>query len=152
MNSTIQSLDNDDIQMIQIISSDKVFSIDKRYVSLSNVIKSSLEEDPLATEFPFTKIKSDSMEKIIEYLNHHKGEVPSEIEKPIKHNTMREITNEWDADFIDEISKNRRLLFELISFSNYLDINPLLHLCCAKIALIMKDQPEENLRNVLLNA
>lgn len=48
-----------------------------------------------------------------------------EIEKPLKSNKMEENVDKWDADFID---LEDSILYQIVTASNYLMIQPLLDL------------------------
>ena len=49
----------------------------------------------------------------------------------------------WDANFV---SIEEQMLFELILAANYMDIQPLLDLACAKVASILKGKTPEEIR------
>ncbi len=55
------------------------------------------------------------------------------------------------ADFIDEyVEANGMLgLYEMMGYSNYLGIKPLLYLCCGKMALMMKDKSIEEIKTLV---
>ena len=55
------------------------------------------------------------------------------------------------ADFIDNyVEKNGMTgLYEMMGYSNFLGINPLLYLCCAKMALMMKDKSLEEIKTLV---
>ena len=52
---------------------------------------------------------------------------------------------EWYADFIDV---EQDFLFELINAANYMDIQPLLNLSCAKVASSIKNKTPEEIRKI----
>ena len=84
-----------------------------------------------------------------------------EIEKPLKSNKMEENVDKWDADFID---LEDSILYQIVTASNYLMIQPLLDLAypqflnditidhisftpsCAKIASYIKGKSAEEIR------
>ena len=84
-------------------------------------------------EVPVMDVKSETLKKIIEYLEHYKDSKPPEIEKPLRSSIMSQVVYEWDANFIDV---DQESLFELILGANYMDIKPLLDLACAKVASV----------------
>jgi hypothetical protein len=55
------------------------------------------------------------------------------------------------ADFIDNyVEKNGMTgLYEMIGYSNFLGIKPLLYLCCSKMALMMKDKSLEEIKTLV---
>jgi S-phase kinase-associated protein 1 len=53
----------------------------------------------------------------------------------------------WYADFIERT--NNDILFKLTLAANYLDIKPLLDLCCARIASFIKGKTPEEIRTNL---
>ena len=56
---------------------------------------------------------------------------------------MHSLVDPWYADYINVEEEE---LFELILASNYLDINPLLELACAKVASLIKNKSIEEIR------
>ena len=79
--------------------------------------------------------------KIKEYLTHFNGIAPPEIEKPLISNNLKDITDEWSADFLYKMSLEE--IINLNIAANYMGIYCLLDLCCAKIATLLKDKSEE---------
>lgn len=55
------------------------------------------------------------------------------------------------ADFIDEYVETNGMcgLYEMIGYSNYLGIKSLMYLCCAKMALMMKDKTLEEIKTLV---
>lgn len=53
------------------------------------------------------------------------------------------VNDPWFATFTD---KDQSIIFELILAANYLDIQPLLDLCCAKVASLIKGKTPEEIR------
>ena len=80
---------------------------------------------------------------IKEFLSHYNGEAPKEIEKPIQSNEMKNLTDEWSSTFIDKIPLED--LTNLTVAANYMGINSLLDLCCAKVASLCKDKSEDEI-------
>ena len=63
-------------------------------------------------------------------MNHHKGTEPPIIPKPLRSKEMKQVcSDQWDAEFIDTIGKDRQTLYDLILAANYMDVSKsLLHL------------------------
>jgi hypothetical protein len=71
--------------------------------------------DASATEVPIPGVKSEILEEVIKYMNHHKGTEPPIIEKPLRSKLMKDVcTDKWDAEFIDKIGENRQQTYDLI--------------------------------------
>ena len=126
-----------------VIKDEKEFEITKKQADLSEVLKNSINENPKDSSFNLKEIDEKTGEKIKEFLTHFDGVPPAEIEKPLTSNEMKNLTDEWSANFIDKIP-----LEDLVNLSvaaNYMGINSLLDLCCAKIASLCKDKSEEEI-------
>jgi len=145
------SLDDDDASgTLKLISMDqKEFEVERKSAYISKLVKTSVENDSTASEVPIPSAKSEVLELVVTYMNHHKGAEPPIIEKPLRSKTMKDVCNAWDADFIDKIGENRQQLYDLILAANYMDIKSLLHLGCAKVASLIKGQPLEKIRDIL---
>ncbi len=75
------------------------------------------------------------MELCVEYLKHHNGRIPRQIAKPIRSLKMERIVEDkWDADFMNKMTKKN--IFQVILAANALEIESLLHLGSAKIAIL----------------
>lgn len=88
-------------------------------------------------------IKSSILRKVIEFCQHHVDNRLPEIEKPLRSANLADIVPEWDAKFVD-VSQEE--LFELILAANYMHINSLLDLACAKVASMIKGKSPEDIR------
>jgi S-phase kinase-associated protein 1 len=118
---------------------------------MSNFIKTTFEGDKTAKVI---ELKEESLTKvcfgkILEYMAYHFNNPAKEIDQPLKNKNMKENVSEWDADFIDIPISNKDLLFALTNSANYLDVKPLLELCCAKIASELEGRTTEEMRKIL---
>ena len=82
-------------------------------------------------------MKRPILEKVIEFCRHIKDNAVPEIEKPLRSTDMATVVDAWYANFINV---EKEMLLELMIASDYLEIKPLLELCCAKIASIIKNK------------
>ena len=121
----------------------KEIEITKKAAELSEFIKTAINDYPNEASYPLNEIDEKNAEKIKEYLTHFDGVPPAEIEKPLTSNEMKSLTDEWSAGFVDKISLED--LINLTVAANYMGINSLLDLCCAKIASLCKDKSEEEI-------
>jgi S-phase kinase-associated protein 1 len=145
------SLDDDTETTVVLRSKDgRTFELERSWAKVSSLVKRSLETDSSASEVPILGVEGAVLELVVEYLVHHKGTEPDVVEKPLRSKVMREVVkDEWDADFIDRVGANRQALYELIMAANYMDVQGLLHLGCAKVASLIKGQPLEKIKTIL---
>ncbi|CAB9519899.1 phase kinase-associated protein 1 [Seminavis robusta] len=113
---------------------------------MSELVRSMMDEeaeDDDVKEIPLPNVKSQVLHKVIEFCEHHLKEPMTEIEKPLKSNSMSDVVQKFYADFVDI---EQVLLFELILAANYMDIKPLLDLTCATVASMIKGKTPEDIR------
>jgi len=148
---SLETIGKDDMfdGKIKLISKERdSFEISKRTACMSSVIRVMIEFDNKETEIPLKEVTSDVMKKIVEFMKYHEHVEMPEIQKPIQHTNMKYLTTEWDADFINV---DNDLLFKLLSIANYLDIKPLLNLCSAKIATMIKGKTRQQIQEIFHN-
>ena len=126
-----------------VIKEGKEIEITKKQAELSELLKGAINDYPNEESIPLNELDEKNAEKIKEFLVHFNGTTPVEIEKPLISNEMKNLTDEWSANFIDKIPIDD--LVNLTVSANYLGINSLLDLCCAKIASLCKDKSEDEL-------
>lgn len=90
-------------------------------------------------------MKAKTLKKIIEYLEHHKDKQPEEIEKPLRSADLTDCVPEWDYNYVD-IPHDE--LFEVILVANFLGVQSLLDLTCAKVATMIKGKSVEEIRDI----
>jgi S-phase kinase-associated protein 1 len=148
---TIQSLDEfENSETIKLISDDnKEFIILKKNAFISNLVKTSLENDKNESSFPVS-IKSDVLTEVVVYMNNYQGTAPPIPQKPLKSNIMSEITDDFSAKFFDRIGENRKLLYSTILAANYLGFDSMMRIGCAKVASLIKGQPLDKIRDILV--
>lgn len=141
----INGLDDDSSEeMLKLISQESMkFEVRKKVAIMSELVKTMAEGDKEENEIPLPNVKSEVLQKVIQYMKYHADVPPKEIEKPLKSANMIEVVSQWDADFVDV---EQALLFELILAANYMDIKPLLDLTCAKVASMIKGKTPEQIR------
>ena len=133
--------------IITLISAEgQWFSIPKQSLLMSELCKTTLEGDSSANELPMNFIESDTIARIVSYLQYHTTVPPRRISKPILSNNIRDLVDRWDSNFIDQ---PQEIVFKLMLAANYLNIKPLLHLTCAKIGTLLKGKTPDQLRQVL---
>lgn len=133
------------------------FSLSKKAAELSELLKGAMNDYPNESQIPITEVEKKTLENVIEYLNHYEGTIPPEIEKPLSKGELQDILTKgsptkdpFPFEFIEKL--NLESLTNLCVAANFMGINPLLDLCCAKIAYMCKDKDEEDiLKNFGIN-
>jgi S-phase kinase-associated protein 1 len=110
---------------------------------ISELLKNCMDADPQAQEIQLSNIKSSILARIVDYLQHHISEPMFEIEKPLISNNMKDIVQEWYANFV---LVDQDVLFDLVLAASFLDIPPLLDLTCATIASTIKGKTSLEIR------
>ena len=129
---------------VKLISKEgKEFSLSRKAADLSSLIKNTLADAGPDEHIPLTEVDERSLEKIIIYLNKFNGEAPQEIDKPLKSSNMKEVTDEWSADFIDDLDLES--LTNMTVSANFMEISPLIDLACAKLASMCKDKSDDEI-------
>ena len=140
----MESAKENDAKEIKIITKEgKEFTLSKKQCELSDLLKSAINDYPQEVSFPLNDLDEKNAQFIQEFLSHFNGEAPKEIEKPIQSNEMKNLTDEWSSCFIDKIPLED--LTNLTVAANYMGINSLLDLCCAKVATLCKDKSEDEI-------
>ena len=115
---------------------------------LSELIKNIIISDKSTTEIELNLDNLDIVKYIIKYLNYHNGKVPASIPKPIRSIKIIDLVeDEWDANFINDMDKDT--IVKIILASNYLVVDSLLHLGCAKIATLIKGKSPDEVNQIL---
>lgn len=95
-------------------------------------------------------VKIAVLQKVGEFLAHLNGDPkPLEIQKPLKSANLAEMTPPLDGWYIAFVSCDQEMLYELILAANFMDIKPLLELCCARLASMMLGKNHVELREML---
>ena len=132
LNLVLASADNQKIQ------------IDFKSAERSHLLRGLLADYEDNKEIPLPDVKYNILKKVVEYLTYYKDKEPAQIPKPLPSANLIEFTNEWDVNFINSIELDG--IFDLINAANYMDINSLLDLACAKIASLMKGKSAQEIR------
>lgn len=131
-------------EKITLISKEnEEFKLTRLSAEMSVLLKNTTQDYPIDQPIPLYEIDSSCLKLIIEFLNHYNGNAPKEIEKPLPQGDIKEFLDEFQYFFINKISLEQ--LVDLTSAANFMEIHPLLDLCCAKIASMCLDKTEEEL-------
>ena len=165
-NGEIQGLDDESNKpdMIKIISNDGyVCCIERKYTLISEFLKGmyfgDIDAGKEGSEITLRKLSGDNLKYIEEYMNHHKGDDNDIPNMPLEDTDMKKVLKDpWDAEFMERIVPisensqqvpNLRKLIDLLTDSNYLGMNVLLHKLSAKFASFLRNKDEEQISKFL---
>jgi S-phase kinase-associated protein 1 len=146
MNNDHMEDDDMDVKLTLVSQEQEKYQVPKRVAMMSELIKTIVESDATDKEIPLPHVKGNVLHKVVMYMKYHSDNPPREIEKPLKSPIMNEVVEQWDADFVDI---DREQLFDLIVAADYMHIQPLFNLACAKVASIIKNKTPEQIRRAL---
>ena len=130
---------------LTLTSSDGIkVTIDSKSAEKSGLLRGLIMDYSEDCDIPVPSITGEVLKKVIEWLIHWKDEEPKAIAKPLPSANLKDVTEEWNADFINvtELPTN----YDIINAANYMDIKPLLELSCARVASLMKNKTVEQIR------
>jgi len=165
-NGEIIGLDNESNKsdMVKIISNDGyICCIEKKYTLISEFLKGmycgDIDAGKEGSEITLRKLSGDNLKYIEEYMNHHKGDDNDIPNMPLEDTDMKKVLKDpWDAEFMERIVPisenlqqvpNLRKLIDLLTDSNYLGMNVLLHKLSAKFASFLRNKNEEQISKFL---
>jgi S-phase kinase-associated protein 1 len=144
--------DNNCEEVILVSKDEKEFTIKTEFLKHSKVLTASLEHKHNPEDKIYLKtVEGEIIECIIKYLEHHTENEIKSIPYPLPSKNLDEVVSKWDSDYIDEIAKSRKKLYKLITAANYLNIDGLLQLGAAKVAALVKGEPIEKLKDILVD-
>jgi S-phase kinase-associated protein 1 len=121
-----------------------VIEVDLEVAQQSVILKNMIEDTGKDGEIPLPNLKMDILKKIIEFCEHYKDFKLAPLEKPLRTSNLEEIVDDWYANFIN-LDKMDELI-DVVVASNFLDIDPLIELSCAKLASLIKGKSAEEIR------
>jgi len=129
-------------------SDDKRVMVDVAVAKQSKLLRDMMQDDdgeegegPI---IPLAGVTEAQLLKVVEWCTKHVDDPIPFITRPIKSNDIKEVmkASPWDAAFID--IADLTTFFDLILAANYLAVDPLLDLGCARLACILKNKtPKE---------
>jgi S-phase kinase-associated protein 1 len=144
--------DNNCSEVVIVSQDKKEFTIKTEFLKHSKVLSTSIEHKHNPEDkIELNNIEGDIIEAIIKYLEHHTEDTIKEIPYPLPTKNLEEVVEKWDSDYIEEVAKTRKNLYKLITAANYLNIEGLLNLGCAFIASVVKGEPIEKLKDILVD-
>lgn len=99
-------------------------------------------------DIPLPNINRRIFSRIMDFLVDNVNNPMPKLNRPIKSANMKENTVTWAADYIDSFDKDHDFLFDVILGANYLDVDSLLDLGCAKLASMLKTRTPKEIREL----
>lgn len=142
--------------LVYLQSNDLVnFPVSRKTAEMSGLVRSLLQElgDADDTLIPLPCLKQNLLKYVVDYLEYHAQYPPNPIERPLRR-PIEEVICEWDYEFLftdlvkDGDENDHKLLVEMIMAANYLEVQPLVDLCSACMASIIKGKQPDQLRDL----
>jgi S-phase kinase-associated protein 1 len=131
---------------LTLTSSDGIkVQVDSKSAEKSGLLKGLIQDYSQDDEIPVPDVRGDVLKKVVEFLVHWKDGEPKSIPKPLPSANLKDVTDEWNADFI--MALELPFTYDIINAANYMDVKPLLELSCAKVASLMKNKTVEQIRD-----
>ena len=130
---------------VTIQCEDEAFTVDIDVAKQSVILKNMIEDLGPDGNLNISNIKKDTMRKVIDFCKHYKESKLPTIQKPLQSDKLSEaINDEWYVKFID-LDKVDDII-DIVIAANFLDIDPLTELSCAKLASLIKGKSVEEIR------
>jgi S-phase kinase-associated protein 1 len=127
---------------------EKTVVADSKDVMLSELIRTMLEgaeEDQSIMEIPLPIVSEDTL---IQFTAHHTEDPMPEISHPLPSGDLHDAVSTWYADYILGVEPGPPLN-DLVKCANYMDIDPLIELGCARIATYLRGRTPADIRMIL---
>lgn len=130
---------------VTIQCEDESFVVDVDIAKQSVILKNMIEDIGSEGSLNINNIKKDTMRRVIKFCEHYRESKLPTIQKPLQTPNLSEaINDEWYVNFID-LDKVDDII-DIVIAANFLDIDPLTELSCAKIASFIKGKSVEEIR------
>eukprot|EP01031_Cornospumella_fuschlensis_P025062 gene25062-30271_t len=133
-------------EIILVSGDNEEFRVPLGVAEMSQLVKTMVSEDQDEEErrVPLPNVRKEILSKVLEYCTHYAAEPMVEFVKPLQDADLSMLVQKFYVDFINGLDKET--FYNLTLAANYMDIKPLLDLCCAKIASLIKGKTPEEIR------
>lgn len=129
--------------LVRLVSSDQLsFEVECGACAQSLLLSSVLDFGACAS-IPLPSVRGVELATIVAYMRHHEHAPAARIARPVAPGSLRLVATAWDAQLVD---LDGAAVLRLAMAANYVGLEPLLELCCAKMALTVMDSTIEQLR------
>jgi S-phase kinase-associated protein 1 len=153
----------EDTRLVTLISQDGYKeTVERHIIGHMKLVTDMLDDadDDDEPQIPLNNITKDVLLKVIEFARNNWNIDEEEIEKPLKSHVEDAISNQNNINFLkslvkepengkDLLPEHVKLLVDLITAANYLNMSNLLNLLAAKIASLIKGKTPEQIRLML---
>ena len=131
--------------LVLALSDGTKYNLSSKALELSEFLKKKIGENKEDKEIKVEEIEKDTMDAVVKFLKHYESKSPPVIEAPLSKPDLKSCISDEEDDsfsirFIQSFSMDN--LANLCIAAELLEINPLLDLCCAKIASMCKEKDE----------
>lgn len=124
---------------VEIISKDgKAFTVLAKVASMSTTLRDLMADVKEGEPIPLPEVEGKELERVVHFCQHHVDDTAPVI-PPIDMDAKRVelldkpvVIPEWDKEFCEKMDQDS--IMNLILAANYLDVRPLLDLCCRHVA------------------
>jgi len=162
----VQGLDDDDEDKeveLQSVDEEKVlksFQVSRKLSKMSGLIGTTLNSDSDTSKVPFptSSVTPTQLELIVEYMNlcnkHNNSKDVNVLAFPLKSKDLMTYKNEVPEEILKfvcniSVKHGKKMVYDMITVANYMDIKGLLHLMCAYIAANLKGNSIEDVKKIL---
>ncbi|KFZ19818.1 hypothetical protein V501_00474 [Pseudogymnoascus sp. VKM F-4519 (FW-2642)] len=131
---------------ITLVSNDEVLIVVERQTAKLSLTLANMLEDlqpDAKVVVPIPNVNGEVLKKIFKWCEHHKDDPPEVI--PDYRRMIADIEY-WDQKFLQV---DEKMLYDIFMASNYLDIKPLLDVCCKTVANMIQGKSPEEIRKTL---
>lgn len=131
-------------QLTFLLKGGETESVSKEIMMRSVTVKGMVDDGTSDEAIPLPEITQATFKKVVTFCQYlQDGNEEPDIERPLRSNDLLDHTTEYYATFVD---MERDAVEDLLLAANFLDIKPLLELCCAKIATYLKGKTIPEIR------
>jgi len=135
-----------------ITNDDKEFKVDSKVANTFKVIHDMLDTlqgngDDQDAPVRINNVRGDIMKELIDWVEHHKDDPDTSDEEEQYRDRRTDDIPQWDKDFVARWDKST--LYEVLQACNFLDLRPLLEICCKTVANMIKGKTVEQVRDIL---
>ncbi|CEO99655.1 SKP1 component dimerization domain-containing protein [Plasmodiophora brassicae] len=132
---------------VTLVTSDGHAHVIPRSIAvMSEFIKNAVTLDTGAHELTLKHVDEVVIRPVIVWMCHHSSNPSRAISRPLRSANIAEIVGLWDANFLD--SMPLELTFKVLLAANYLGLQALTELCCAKVASLMLGKTPKQIRKI----